>query len=278
MLTLIPTPLGNLQDITYRAVLAFEKASLILCEDTRVTKRLFALLHERGILPHRIDAEFLSFNEHNGSERLRQIASRLAEEEVVYASDAGMPAISDPGQLLVRHCQERGIGYDVLPGPSAVTTAYAASGFPAGRFTFYGFLPHKGRERSEALMTLLRHPFDTVIYEAPHRLQKLLSEIADAEPEREIFAAKEISKKHQRYFRGSASVVLESILAAGEIRGEWVLILQGVERPERVLHLEEILSLDLPPKVKAKLLSRLSGEETKVWYQRLTQGASGKKG
>ena len=278
MLTLIPTPLGNLQDITYRAVDTFSKTDLFLCEDTRVTKSLLKLLHERRVLEEFPKGEFLSFNEHNGNERLQQIAPRLAAEAVVYVSDAGMPAISDPGQLLVRHCQEEGIAYDVLPGPSAATTAYAASGFPSGRFTFYGFLPHRGRERREALGTLLQHPFDTVLYEAPHRLKKLFDEIAMADPDREIFAAKEISKKYQRYFRGRAEELAAALDEGGEVRGEWVVILRGAERSERVLRLEEILELAMPPKVKAKLLARLSGEETKVWYRRLTQGASGKKG
>ena len=277
MLTLIPTPLGNLQDISYRTVTLFEQATLFLCEDTRVTKNLLHLLQERGILSNFPKADFLSFNEHNGTQRLEQVASRLAGEQVLYLSDAGMPGISDPGQVLVEHCQREGIVYDVLPGPSAVTTAYAASGFPSGRFLFYGFLPHKSRERKEVLGELLAHPYDVVLYEAPHRLLKLLTEIVGIDPERELFLAKELSKRHQRYERGEAMELLNR-LNEESIRGEWVLILRGEERERTALHLEEILEMDLPPKVKAKLLSRLSGEPSKVWYERLTGGASGKRG
>jgi len=271
MLTFVPTPLGNLQDITYRAVETFRHADLFLCEDTRVTRRLLTLLRDRRILEELPEAEFLSFNEHNGPKRIREISDRLGATETVYVSDAGMPAISDPGQLLVAYCQEHGLPYDVLPGPSAVTTAYAASGFPSGRFLFYGFLPHKGRERREALEKLLAQEWATVLYEAPHRLERLLSEIAEREPAREIFAAKELSKQYQRYYRDEAARLLERLREAEAFRGEWVVILSpgGGERP--ALHLEDLLAESLPPKIKAKLLARLSGESVQVWYRRLTE-------
>jgi 16S rRNA (cytidine1402-2'-O)-methyltransferase len=269
MLTFIPTPLGNLQDITYRAVSVFASANLFLCEDTRVTRHLLELLRERGLMPHLPDAEFLSFNEHNGAARLAEIASRLEREEVVYVSDAGMPAISDPGQLLVRHCQEHQIAYDVLPGPSAVTVAYAASGFASGRFLFYGFLPHKGRERREALEELLRSPWDSVLYEAPHRLERLLEEVVSRDPDRELFAAKELSKKHQRYYRAPARELLENLRREQAFRGEWVVIIAGAESSVPALHAEDIRSMDLPPKIKAKLLAKLLGGSVSQWYQEL---------
>jgi 16S rRNA (cytidine1402-2'-O)-methyltransferase len=271
MLTFVPTPLGNLQDITYRALSVFESAQLFLCEDTRVTRHLLDRLYERGYLTALPEAEFLSFNEHNGPERLRQIADRLPSETVVYVSDAGMPAISDPGQLLVAWCQERGLTYDVLPGPSAVTVAYAASGFEAGRFLFYGFLPRQGRARREALESLLRSPWDTVLYEAPHRLEKLLEAVAERDADRAIFAAKELSKKHQRYYRGSAGELLERLRAEGAIRGEWVVVMAGAEASVPVLYAEEIEAMDLPPKVKAKFLARLTGESVKSWYEKLIE-------
>jgi len=149
MLTFIPTPIGNPQDITIRAMKLFEKAELFLCEDTRQTKRLLRLLEERFDMTYP-DAKFISFNEHNGEERLQEFGNVLEDQEVVYVSDAGMPVISDPGQILVAYAQEHDIPYDVLPGASAVTTAYAASGFEEGKFLFYAFLPHKGKERSTA--------------------------------------------------------------------------------------------------------------------------------
>jgi len=186
MLTFIPTPIGNPQDITIRAMRLFEKATLFLCEDTRHTKRLL-----RG--------------------------ERLVEQAVVYVSDAGMPIISDPGQLLVAYCQEQGIAYDVLPGASAVTTAYAASGFESGKFCFFAFLPHKGKERATALDEALSSGYNTVLYEAPHRLVKLLDEIEAVDASRELFLAKEISKRYQTYYRGSV-VAIKAALAEVTIR------------------------------------------------------------
>lgn len=278
MLTFVPTPLGNLQDITFRALSVFQKATLFLCEDTRVTRSLLRLLQEREMLADFPRADFLSFNEHNGPSRLESIGKRLEAESVVYVSDAGMPAISDPGQLLVRYCQEREIAYDVLPGPSAVTTVYAASGFPSGRFLFYGFLAHKGRAREEALQTVIAQPFDTVLYEAPHRLGKLLEELERTVPDRRLFAAKEISKQYQHYYHGTVSELHRQIIQEGKIRGEWALVLEGGKSRDASLSSEEILAMSLPPKIKAKLLARLHGEETSVWYRRVTEEASGKKG
>ena len=267
MITFIPTPIGNPQDITIRAMKLFEKATLFLCEDTRQTKRLLRLLEERFDMTYP-DAAFYSFNAHNGAERLAQIADRLAEEAVVYVSDAGMPAISDPGQLLVAYCQAQDIAYDVLPGASAVTTVYAASGFEGGKFFFYAFLPHKGKERAAALDTVMNNRHDTVLYEAPHRLEKLLQEIVTIDPARELFLAKEVSKKYQHYYRGSAKA-LSTQLGESTIRGEWVVVVRAKELQQKSLSFDQVLALELPPKIKAKLLSSLSDRSTKAWYQAL---------
>ena len=267
MLTFIPTPIGNPQDITIRAMKLFEKAELFLCEDTRETKRLLKLLEERFemLYPH---ADFISFNEHNGHARLEEYGEILESKNVVYVSDAGMPVISDPGQILVAYCQERDIEYDVLPGASAVTTAYAASGFEEGKFLFYAFLPHKGKERTIALAEAMDNGFNTVLYESPHRLEKLLEEIAAVDGERELFLAKELTKKYQRYYRGSAKE-LDERLKNETIRGEWVVVISAKKSLEKSLSFSEVLALDLPPKPKAKLLSMLSGKSVKEWYQEL---------
>ena len=269
MLTFVPTPIGNPQDITIRAMRCFEKATLFLCEDTRHTKKLLRLLEERFEMRYP-EAEFLSFNEHNGEERLLQVAEKLATKEVVYVSDAGMPVISDPGQILVAHCQANAIAYDVLPGASAVTTAYAASGFREGKFLFFGFLPHKGKERSSALMKVMHSPYNSVLYEAPHRLEKLLKEIVQIDPDRELFLAKEISKKYQQYHRGGVKTVLETLRRA-EIRGEWVVIIRGDDTDIKTLSFDEVMQFALPPKVKAKLLSSLSEKSIVEWYELLVQ-------
>ncbi len=267
MITFIPTPIGNPQDITIRAIKMFEKAVLFLCEDTRQTKRLLRLLEERFGMMYP-DAQFYSFNEHNGEERLNELGKSLQEKEVVYVSDAGMPVISDPGQILVAYAQENNIPYDVLPGASAVTTAYAASGFEEGKFLFYAFLPHKGKERSAALSEALSNGYNTVLYEAPHRLEKLLGEIATLDEKRELFLAKEISKKYQRYYRGTAEV-LNAQLKELTIRGEWVVIIKAHKSIEKSLSFTEVLTLDLPPKSKAKILAQLSDKSVKEWYNEL---------
>jgi len=267
MITFIPTPIGNPQDITIRAMKLFEKAEIFLCEDTRQTKRLLRLLEERFAMTYP-EAVFYSFNEHNGAARIEEHASVFFQKEIVYVSDAGMPVISDPGQLLVGYCQENNIDYDVLPGASAVTTAYAASGFEEGKFLFYAFLPHKGKERATALMEAMNNGYNTVLYESPHRLEKLLKELRDADAEREIFLAKEISKKYQTYFRGTARELDEKFKTL-TIRGEWVVVISAKKSSEKSLSFAEVLTLDLPPKPKAKLLAQLSDKSVKEWYQEL---------
>jgi len=267
MITFIPTPIGNPQDITIRAMKLFEKAELFLCEDTRQTKRLLKLLEERFDMAYP-DAEFYSFNEHNGQERVETLGSVFAEKEVVYVSDAGMPVISDPGQLLVAYAQENNVAYDVLPGASAVTTAYAASGFEEGKFLFYAFLPHKGKERAAALSIAMNNGYNTVLYESPHRLEKLLNEIEVLDENRELFLAKEISKKYQTYYRGTAKS-LNTQFRELTIRGEWVVVIGAKKESEKSLSFSDILHLDLPPKPKAKLLAQLSDKSVKEWYNEL---------
>ncbi len=267
MLTFIPTPIGNPQDITIRALREFEKAELFLCEDTRQTKHLLHLLAERFDMDYP-DVQFVSFNEHNGAQRLEEYGGQLTQKRVVYVSDAGMPVISDPGQLLVAYCQEHNIAYDVLPGASAVTTAYAASGFEEGKFLFYAFLPHKGKERSSALQEALENGYSTVLYESPHRLLKLLEEIAAVDSQRELFLAKELTKRYQCYYRGSAASLLE-ILKENAVKGEWVVIIKGKKSEAKSLAFSEVMALDMPPKIKAKLLAQLSDRSVKSWYEEL---------
>lgn len=267
MLTFIPTPIGNPQDITIRALKEFEKATLFLCEDTRETKRLLRILEERFDFSYP-EVEFLSFHEHNGAQRLVEIAMRLEDERVVYVSDAGMPVISDPGQILVEYCQKNHIAYDVLPGASAVTTAYAASGFEEGTFLFFGFLPKKGAERSSALIEVMNGTANVVLYEAPHRIEKLIVEIANIDENREVFFVKELSKKFQNYYRATAKELLEKF-ATINTKGEWVVVIQGKKEQTKALYLEDILAFDLQPKVKAKLLAKITDKNVKEWYQEL---------
>jgi 16S rRNA (cytidine1402-2'-O)-methyltransferase len=267
MLTFIPTPIGNPQDITIRALREFEKATLFLCEDTRETKRLLRILEERFDFTYP-DVEFLSFHEHNGLERLLEVSERLKKEQVVYVSDAGMPIISDPGQILVEYFQKNSLEYDVLPGASAVTTAYAASGFSEGNFLFFGFLPHKGSERSSSLIEAMNRKDNVILYEAPHRIEKLIVEINSIDENREVFFAKELSKKFQNYYRGSAKEILEKFKTINT-KGEWVVVIQAKKEEAKALYVDDILAFDLQPKVKAKLLAKITDRSVKEWYNEL---------
>ncbi len=269
MLTLLPTPIGNIEDISLRALRVLEEAQILLCEDTRVAKRLLKLLEERHGLNHKIE-KFISLHSHNEERVLASLEPGFFEKNVVYMSDAGMPCISDPGAVLVEYCQLRGIDYTVLPGPTAFATAFAASGFRQGRFIFYGFLPHKGAERIGELQKLLTEPYAVIIYEAPHRFEKLLDELQEHAPERVVFAAKEISKKHERFFKGCAKELKERI-SGPLLKGEWVVILSPSERAVQGggLSAADIEALQIPPKQKAKLLSKATGLGVKECYERV---------
>lgn len=269
MLTLLPTPIGNIEDITLRALRVLEEADILLCEDTRVTKRLLHLLSERHGLKHKIE-RFISIHSHNEAEIIRSFSIEMFEKNVVYVSDAGMPCISDPGALLVAWCQEHGVHYTVLPGPSAFTTAYAASGFANPRFLFYGFLPHKGKAREEALTEVLGSRYPAILYEAPHRLEKLLEELDRHAPDRTVFAAKELSKRHERFFKGTPSRLREMITGT-LLKGEWVVVLDASPKKEgaSVMEVAEIEALQLPPKQKAKLLAKATGRSVKACYEEL---------
>ncbi len=271
MLRLVPTPIGNLGDVTFRSLEALREAECILCEDTRVTKRLLSLCSER----YSIDfgpKEFISFHEHNQDAFLQKITPEFFDRNVVYVSDAGMPGISDPGAKLVRYAQEHAIAYEVLPGPNAAVTAFVASGFECVRFAFYGFLPHKGAERERELKKALTEEKCVVLYESPHRLLKLLQEIATLDPQRRLFLAKELTKMHEQFYKDSAKNLFET-LQNGSIKGEWVVVIEGAKNETQTLTLsiDEILRLPLPKKELAKLLAKVSEKSVKEWYAILTK-------
>lgn len=268
MLTLVPTPIGNLEDISSRALDALKSAELFFCEDTRVTKRLLNLLSSKYNLTFTCDT-FQSFHHHNEQKVLKSLDKNLLlEKNVVYVSDAGMPCVSDPGSTLVEYCIQNEIPYDVIPGANAVLTAFAMSGFDATEFSFFGFLPHKGKDRHEKLLKVLNSEFLPILYESPHRLLKLLEELAQIEPSRMVFLAKELTKLHQKTFKKTALDLYEEFKTSS-IKGEWVVVLQNKVTSGSTLELSDISCLDLPPKQKAKLISKLTGRKTKEVYQEI---------
>lgn len=268
MLTLVPTPIGNIGDISLRAIEALSCADTLLCEDTRVTKKLIHILKERYGTAFKEEQNFISLHSHNEKDFIEKLSVSFFEQNVIYISDAGMPGISDPGQLLVKYCRENSIAYDVLPGANALLTAFVASGFVDTKMLFWGFLPHKGKERTASLLGALNSGFTTILYESPHRLEKLLNEISHEEPFRKIFLAKELTKKYQKYYFGTADEIRQKVDA--NLRGEWVVVIEAnAAQNSSAISQNDILELDLPKKVQAKLISKITGENAKACYERL---------
>ncbi|WP_418184626.1 16S rRNA (cytidine(1402)-2'-O)-methyltransferase [Aliarcobacter vitoriensis] len=267
MLCLVPTPIGNLEDISQRSLKILLEAELIFCEDTRVTKKLLNLLGERNNLDFS-NKDFKSFHSHNENQILQSLDKNTFSKNVVYVSDAGMPCISDPGATLVDFCIKNDISYDVLPGANAVLTAFAMSGFKNTEFTFYGFLDHKGASRNAKLEDILSSNKLGILYESPHRLLKLLEELKNKDENRTIFLAKEISKLHQKTYKDSAKNLYELFLNI-DIKGEWVVVIEAKEQIGFNLELDDIMPLDIAPKVKAKLIAKLTGSSVKEVYQEL---------
>ncbi|MCT7602624.1 16S rRNA (cytidine(1402)-2'-O)-methyltransferase [Aliarcobacter butzleri] len=265
MLCLVPTPIGNLEDISSRSLKVLEESELIFCEDTRVTKKLLNLLGEKYNLDFS-NKEYKSFHSHNENQILKTLDKDTFSKNVVYVSDAGMPCVSDPGATLVDFCIKNQIPYDVLPGANAILTAYAMSGFTQTTFSFYGFLDHKGASRASKLDEILNDDKLSILYESPHRLLKLLEELNEKEPNRIIFLAKEITKLHQTTYKNSASNLFEEFKNIN-IKGEWVVVIEPKEKVGLNLELNDILPLDLPPKTKAKLIAKMTGQSIKEVYQ-----------
>ena len=271
MLTFVPTPIGNLEDISFRSLKSLKDAELILAEDTRVTKQLLNLINQK--LDFQIDAnskQFLSVHSHNEEKfTSNEFITTFNEKNCVYVSDAGMPCVSDPGAILVELCIKNKIPYDVLPGANALLTAYAMSGFNQKEFLFYGFLPHKSGNRKSPLSDLMNNEYLTILYESPHRIMQLLEEINAINPNKEVFLVKELTKLYQKSFKGQIKDILEQFKTV-DTRGEWVVILANIEKKVgENLTIEDIQELSLPPKQKAKLLAKMTGKNIKEIYETL---------
>jgi len=217
-LILVPTPIGNLGDLTQRAVDALQSCHRVACEDTRRTG---------GLLKHLgIDKPLLRFDDHVPEASVEAVAQALlAGETVAYCSDAGMPGINDPGFELARLARTAGVKVTVLPGPSAVTLALVASGLPNHAFSFLGYLPSRGEPRRAFLQKLAGREETTVVFETPHRIHESLSELAEILPDREIALGRELTKLHETWYRGTPSAVQAQL--GSEHRGEMVLVIAG---------------------------------------------------
>jgi 16S rRNA (cytidine1402-2'-O)-methyltransferase len=219
-LVLVPTPVGNLQDITLRALDMLREANTIYAEDTRVTRKL--LNH------YEIQKQLIPFHAHNEHKQLERTLQTIRENEItVLVSDAGTPGISDPGFLVVRACIENELDVTCLPGATAFVPALVASGFPCDRFVFEGFLPHK-KGRQTKWKSFVEEDRTIILYESPHRLVKALEEISTfLGPDRIVCVAREISKFFEEFKRGTATEVLEHFKKTPP-KGEIVLLIKGL--------------------------------------------------
>jgi len=218
-LYVVATPIGNLEDITLRALRVLKEVDVIAAEDTRHTQ---ILLSHYGI-----HTPLTSYHEHNEKTKARQLMSRLERgEQIALVSDAGTPAISDPGYRLAVEAIRGGIPVIPIPGASALTAVLSAGGLPTDRFVFEGFLPAKKQERRARLRALSSETGTLVIYEAPHRLTETLNDLAEILGDREIVLAREVSKVHEEFLRGRLTEVAKQI-AGREIKGELTLLIGG---------------------------------------------------
>lgn len=222
-LYLCGTPIGNLEDITLRVLRILKEVNLILAEDTRRTGNL--------LRAYQIQKPLISLHEHNERARSEEVVERLANgESIAYVSDAGMPGISDPGTVLVQRCIETGHPVIPVPGPTAFVTALVASGLPTDRFVFEGFLPRQGSVRRKALERLVDEERTIILYEAPHRLQRLLRDLASHfDANRSVVVARELTKVHETFVRGTLRE-LEEHFRKEAPRGECVVLIAGQEQ------------------------------------------------
>lgn len=224
ILYLVATPIGNLQDLSPRAAATLENAGFIAAEDTRVTMKLLSHLG--------LKKPMVSYHEHNKASAGPLILDRLlAGETCALVTDAGTPAVSDPGEDLVRLCAERGVAVQAVPGCCALISALAVSGLPTGRFVFEGFLPVNKSERRERLRELLGEERTLIFYEAPHRLKTTLADLLDAFGDRKTALCRELTKLHEDTMRTTLAGALEWY-GENEPRGEYVLVLAGAEKQD----------------------------------------------
>lgn len=270
-LIVVGTPIGNLSDFSPRAREALGQADFIAAEDTRVTRKLLSRFGLRKPM--------VSYYEHNKRGRGPVICDRIeAGETCALVSDAGMPAVSDPGELLVTQCAERGIPVTVVPGPCAAVSALAVSGLPTGRFTFEGFLSVNKKNRREHLEEVRSERRTMIFYEAPHKLAATLSDMLEAWGDRRVVIVRELTKIHEEILRTTLSEASERY-ADGSAKGEFVLIVEGAPEPAPAAGEEDPVSLaralmeeGLSASEAAKRAAAETGRKKSEIYREITRG------
>ena len=235
MLTIISTPIGNLGDITYRAVQMLAAADIIACEDTRQTRKLLSLAAIKT------SAQLWAYHDHNGaSMRPKLIAALTSGKTIALVSDAGTPLISDPGYKLVAACHENNIPVTAAPGPTAPVMALTLSGLPSDRFTFNGFVPQKQKAARAALSECRASPMTQIWFETPKRLAATLQIMAELYGNRHCVVARELTKLHETLHRGSLAELAASFSNGDALKGELVLVVEGAEKDSQQMSLDDV--------------------------------------
>lgn len=267
-LFLVPTPIGNLEDITLRAIKVLQEVDIIAAEDTRTTGKLLELLQIKS------PAKYVSFHEHNAKQKSQDlVAEMLNGKSVAQVSDAGTPVISDPGFELVQAAIDQNIDVISLPGPSAFLTALVGSGLNATPFTYYGFIERKQNAQIEFFEAIKEKKSTSVFYESPYRIAQTINTLSQVfEPERQIVLARELTKIHEEYFRGTIAELVE-FLEAHELKGEMVVLIapftpahQEFDESELIARVDQLIASGTSTKDAIKSVSQATGVKKNDLY------------
>ncbi len=266
-LYIVGTPIGNLDDISQRALNILENVSLVACEDTRQTKKIMNKFS--------ISNNLTSFNKENSLNKIPKLIAKLkAGKSIALVSDAGMPGICDPGENIVSKVKTEGIGVICIPGACAAITALVASGMPSSKFIFEGFLPKKNIEREKILIEISKNKKTTIVYESPHRLKKLLKELLEfCGEEREIIVARELTKKFEEHVGNNINNVI-NYFQDKEVMGEITLVIKGrkkeenqeLDKAELKRDLHELIKAGLSLSTASKYLAKKNGIKKSIIY------------
>jgi 16S rRNA (cytidine1402-2'-O)-methyltransferase len=269
VLSIVATPIGNLEDITLRALRTLREADLVLAEDTRRTRVLCQ--------QHGLHCTLRAFHAYSDERAVEQVIEELQQgKHIALVTDAGTPVLSDPGAALIAAVRARGLGLETIPGPSAITAALTVAGVPVDHFRFLGFLPRSGKRRRLAIEGICADPAACVLFESPQRLVHTLDELAGVlEPERSVVVCRELTKLHEEVVRGSARALVERF--ASGVRGEITLVIEGRTAPsgpavteeEIDAELRQLLDAGVSAKDAAAQVARETGMQKKAVYSRV---------
>jgi len=281
VLSVVATPIGNLEDLSPRAARTLARADIIACEDTRVTR----VLLQRAV-PDRGHAKLLAVHARNERARVPELVRAVASgARVALVTDAGMPGLSDPGHHVIEACAEAGLRVEVIPGPSAVPAALVASGLPTARFVFDGFLPRTASARRRRIEALSREERTLVVFDAPHRLVDSLQALADGLGPRRAAVARELTKIHEEVVRGTLPELAGRFADSGA-RGEVTIVIEGAAAPEKMSSNAGSLAAEVAAEMSAGMGKRESiaavaarnGVPKKIVYQAVLDNAPGEEG